>query len=250
MSSTTQISDWLEAVRSNAALLADAVRTAGPAAPVPTCPEWTAADLLAHISRVHRWVTEIVESKAQERVGRSNLPEPGEGDDPVEWFEAGAAVVVTALETIDPDTPVWTWASAAPVPVRFWVRRMAHETAIHRVDAESAAGRAGPVEPAGLAVDGIDELLELLTVRIGPDDPLAGLTGSYHFHTTDVPGEWVVVFGTDGVHVAREHAKADVAIRGAASDLELFLYNRRGSDGLEVFGDPAQVAAWTSTIRF
>ncbi|HTC81963.1 MAG TPA: maleylpyruvate isomerase N-terminal domain-containing protein, partial [Acidimicrobiia bacterium] len=68
MSSTTQISDWLEAVRSNAALLADAVRTAGPAAPVPTCPEWTAADLLAHVSRVHRWVTEIVESKAQERV--------------------------------------------------------------------------------------------------------------------------------------------------------------------------------------
>ena len=246
MSSTTQISDWLEAVRSNAALLADAVRTAGPAAPVPTCPEWTAADLLAYAKKV--LLPDTVAE--QERVGRSNLPEPGEGDDPVEWFEAGAAVVVTALETIDPDTPVWTWASAAPVPVRFWVRRMAHETAIHRVDAESAAGRAGPVEPAGLAVDGIDELLELLTVRIGPDDPLAGLTGSYHFHTTDVPGEWVVVFGTDGVHVAREHAKADVAIRGAASDLELFLYNRRGDTGLEVFGDPARVTAWREHIRF
>ena len=50
--------------------------------------------------------------------------------------------------------------------------------------------------------------------------------------------------------IRREHAKADVAVRGPASDLELFLYNRRGSDGLEVFGDPAQMAAWSEAIRF
>jgi uncharacterized protein (TIGR03083 family) len=250
MAPDTQISDWLEAVRTNAALLARAVRAAGPGAPVPTCPGWTVADLLAHIGRRHRWATEIVDTKAQERVGRSNIPGPGEGDDPVEWFEAGAAGVVRALETIDPETPLWTWASSAPAPARFWVRRMAHETAIHRVDAESAAGRPGPVEPPEMAVDGIDEMLDLLTVRIGPDDPLAGFRGSYHFHTTDVPGEWVVVFSSDGVGVTREHAKADVAIRGAASDLELFVYNRRGADGLQVFGDPAQVAAWTEKIRF
>jgi hypothetical protein len=52
------------------------------------------------------------------------------------------------------------------------------------------------------------------------------------------------------VQVTREHAKADVAVRGAAADLELFLYNRRGSDGLETFGDPAKVAAWTEVIAF
>ena len=76
------------------------------------------------------------------------------------------------------------------------------------------------------------------------------MAGSYHFHTTDVPGEWVVVFDADGVAVSREHAKADVAIRGAASDLELFLYNRRGNDRLEIFGDPAKVAGWAERIRF
>jgi uncharacterized protein (TIGR03083 family) len=248
-----EISDWLDAVRVNAAALARAARTAGPGAPVRTCPDWTVAELLTHISAVHRWVTEIIGTKAQERVRRSEIPQPGAGDDPIEWFEAGAAGVASALEAVDPDTPVWTWASNSPAPARFWARRMAHETAVHRADAESAAGGPQPVEPAELAADGIDELLELLAaVQMGPKDLLAGLTASYHFHTTDVPGEWVIEIngGSDEITVRREHAKADVAIRGAASDLELFLYNRRGTDGLEVFGDPALVAAWSERVRF
>jgi len=244
-----ETSDWLDAVRTNSALLARAARTAGPGAPVPTCPDWAVADLLFHISGVHRWVTEIVETKAQERLSRSGLPKAGEGDDPVDWFEAGAAGLAGALEAIDPETPIWTFTSPAPAPARFWLRRMAHETAIHRVDAESAAGSPGPVAPGPLAADGIDELLEIQAVKSGWDESMADLRGSYHFHTTDVPGEWVVEFG-DGVAVRREHAKADVAVRGAASDLELFLYNRRGADGLEVFGDATLVATWSDRIRF
>ncbi len=248
-----EISDWLDAVRTNSALLARAARKAGPEAPVATCPGWTMSDLLSHVSAVHRWVTEIVQTKAQERVRRSEVPQPGAGDDLVGWFEAGAAGVASALEAIDPETPVWTWVSNGPAPARFWSRRMAHETAIHRIDAESAAAGPGAVEPAGLAADGIDEVLDLLaTVQMGPEDRLAGFTASYHFHTTDVPGEWIIaiVGGSDRVTVRREHAKADVAVRGSASDLELFVYNRRGGDGLDVFGDPALVAAWSERVHF
>jgi uncharacterized protein (TIGR03083 family) len=247
-----QISDWLDAVRTNSATLARAARTAGPEAPVPACSDWTVADLLGHISGVHRWVTEVIGTKAQERVRRSDVPQPGPGDDPIGWFEAGAAGVADALEAMDPDTPVWNWVSRGPAPARFWARRMAHETAIHRADAESAAGGPQPVEPAGLAADGIDELLELLaSAPIRPDDRLAGFTASYHVHTTDVPGEWIIIFdgGSDRVTLRREHAKADVAVRGPASDLELFLYNRRGADGLDVFGDPALVTAWSERVR-
>jgi uncharacterized protein (TIGR03083 family) len=246
---STEISDWLDAVRSNSGLLARAARTAGLEAAVPTTPGWTVADLIQHTGVRHRWVTEIIETKAQERVGRAEIPGPGQGDDAVAWFEAGAAGLLSTLEAADPDTPVWTWSSAEPVPARFWFRRVAHETVIHRVDAESAAGDVGPIEPAALAADGIDELLELVTVRTEGDDP-GGLSGSFHFHTTDVAGEWVVVFAGGAMTVRREHAKADVAVRGAASDLELFLYNRRGADGLDVFGDPALVAAWAEHVRF
>ncbi|MGH9009009.1 MAG: maleylpyruvate isomerase family mycothiol-dependent enzyme, partial [Acidimicrobiia bacterium] len=117
------------------------------------------------------------------------------------------------------------------------------------VDAESAAGRPPTtVEPAELASDGIDEFLAFLPIRAGRNG--IPLSGSYHFHTTDVPGEWVAAFADGNIEIRREHAKADTAVRGPASDLELFLYNRRNSDGLEIFGDPAHMAAWSKTIRF
>lgn len=244
-------SHYVAGVRDNALLFVEAARQAGLDAPVPTCPDWTVAELARHQGRVFRWISEIVETRAQEFVSPKPFQEMAEGQDPFAWLEAGAGHALEVLGEGDPDTPVWNWFDGGPAPARFWYRRMAHETVIHRVDAEAAAGRGAEsrVEPAELASDGIDEFLHFLPVR-AKGESLAGLTGSYHFHTTDTSGEWVVVFDGEGVAIRREHAKADVAVRGAASDLELFLYNRRGSDGLEVFGDPAMVAAWVGHIRF
>jgi uncharacterized protein (TIGR03083 family) len=246
-----ELSAYVDSVRDNARQFVDAARQAGVDAPVPTCPEWTVADLARHQGRVFHWMSALIETKAQEYIDRTPFEEQAEREDPLAWVEAGAEHALAVLGAADPDTPVWNWLDGAPAPARFWYRRMAHETIVHRVDAEAAAGRADAsrVEPAELASDGIDEFLQFLPARVGGEGP-APLSGSYHFHTTDVPGEWVVVFDSDGVTIRREHAKADVAVRGAASDLELFLYNRRGSEGLEVFGDPAAVAAWTEHIRF
>src|SRR5690606_4655181 len=58
-----------------------------------------------------------------------------------------------------PELDCWHFFDDAPSPLEFWVRRQAHETAIHRVDVESARG--DEVSPVGeaFAVDGIDELL-------------------------------------------------------------------------------------------
>jgi uncharacterized protein (TIGR03083 family) len=247
-----EISAYVESVRDNARQFVEAVRKAGVDAPVPTCPDWTVADLARHQGRVFYWIGATLETKAQEYVDRTPFEEDAERADPLAFLESGAEHAVAVLEAADPDTPVWNWFDGGPGPARFWFRRMAHETVIHRVDAESAAaGRIGTsrVEPAELAADGIDEFLEFIDARARGGRP-PQLSGSYHFHSTDVPGEWVAVFGDDGVTIRREHAKADVAVRGPASDLELFLYNRRGSEALEVFGDPDAVAAWTEQIRF
>ena len=46
-------------------------------------------------------------------------------------------------------------------------------------------------------------------------------------------------FVGDSAVITREHAKGDVAVRGGASDLLLFLWHRIPADRLEVFGDPA-----------
>jgi uncharacterized protein (TIGR03083 family) len=247
-----ELSLYLDSVRANARKFVDAARQAGVEAPVPTCPDWTVADLCRHQGRVFHWMGTMVETKAQEYVDRRPFEDEAERSDPLAFLEGGAEYALAVLGAADPDTPVWNCFDGGPGPARFWFRRVAHETVVRRADAEAAAaGRLAPspVEPAELAADGIDEFLAFLTLRAQDGRP-PDLSGSYHFHSTDVPGEWVVVFDGDNLIVRREHAKADVAVRGPASDLELFLYNRRDSEGLEIFGDPAAVAAWTEHIRF
>jgi uncharacterized protein (TIGR03083 family) len=198
---------------------------------------------------VFRWISGMVDSGAQEFVNPKDLNEQAKTADPLPWIEESAEQALAIMKGADPEAAVWNWLEQGPGPARFWWRRMAHETVIHRVDAEAAAGVESPVEPAELASDGIDEFLAFVQVR-NKAEALEILGGSFHFHTTDVAGEWMVVFRDGGVEITREHAKADVAVRGPASDLELFLYNRRGSEGLEMFGDPAKIAAWSEVIRF
>ena len=242
--------EYLDRVRADVTLLIDAARAAGVDADVPTCPDWKVADLARHQGRVYRWMCQLLETKAQEYVSPKEIEAQAQREDPLTWLEEGAAQALDYFGSADPDTQVWNWVEGGPAPARFWYRRMAHETVIHRVDAEAAAGRPpAPVEPAEFASDGIDEFLQFLPIRAARGGSIP-LTGSYHFHSTDVPGEWVVAFEDGNVEIRREHAKADTAVRGPASDLELFLYNRRNSDGLEIFGDPAQMAAWSEAIRF
>jgi uncharacterized protein (TIGR03083 family) len=246
-----ETAEYLDAVRANAARMVDAARTAGVDAPVPTCPDWKVADLAAHQGRVFRWMSTMVEQQAKEFLHPKTVGELPEGEDPIAWLATGAERALDVLGAADPEGPVWNWIDRGPGPARFWHRRMAHEVSVHRADAEAAAGQPEPtpIQPAELASDGLDEYLHFLPVRVGDEVP-ADLTGSYHFHATDVPGEWLVVFGAGGITVTREHAKADVAVRGPASDLEFYLYNRRGDGGLEVFGDPARLAAWRQHIHF
>jgi uncharacterized protein (TIGR03083 family) len=244
-----ETSDYLDSIRDNVGRFVDAARRAGLDAPVPTCPGWAVADLARHQGRVLRWISGMVEARAQEFVNPKALEEQAKTADPLAWVEEGAEQALAVLDRADPEAAVWNWFERGPAPARFWWRRLAHETTIHRVDAEAAAGLGSRVEPAELASDGIDEFLHFLPVR-KPVEGVERLAGSFHFHTTDVAGEWVVVFGPGGVEVTREHAKADVAVRGPAADLELFLYNRRGSGGLETFGDPAKVTAWTEIVSF
>jgi uncharacterized protein (TIGR03083 family) len=162
-----QIADHISCLRGEGDLLARAAERAGLDAPVPSCPGWRIRDLLAHLGFVHRWATSYV---AAERTEATR--EPGEqeiaalapaGESLVGWFREGHAGLVSVLAAADPAVRCWTFLPA-PSPLAFWARRQAHETAIHRVDAQLAATAAGPGGeldpfPPGLAADGVDELL-------------------------------------------------------------------------------------------
>jgi len=215
---------------------------AGLDAPVPTCEGWTVRDVLGHLGRVHRSVSEIIERRAQE-VPDVAIPKPPSGDAVLGFYEEGLHRLVAALGTIGPDDPVYSWSGAGSG--RFYFRRMAHELAVHRFDVESAFGPPGPFEPE-MAADGIDEFYTVLvpfSVRRW-ERPLP--SGSLHLHRTDGPGEWLVRAVDDAVVTAHEHAKGDVAVRGSASELFRFVWNRGRGEGLQLVGDDSVAHAWAA----
>jgi uncharacterized protein (TIGR03083 family) len=231
-------------------------------AEVPACPGWRVRDLLKHLGHVHRWaagyltdgLTQIVGEPSEEVILSQG---PGDGELPG-WFREGHAALVRAIETADPGLECWSFLSA-PSPLAFWARRQAHETAIHRADAEQAASRAGldaagggpPFEP-GFAADGVDELIMGFLARNIRRGRWAGLDGTLAIHADDGPAGsagWLVTGGPGAPGVARGTGPADCAVTGPAADLYLLLWNRRPAEMPRVTGDPGILAAFGQALN-
>ena len=242
-----EISEHIEALRREGGLLADAAAKTDPDAPVPTCPQWRLRDLVGHVAMVHRWATAYVadglttmltDEDERERIP----PPPQEHGALVDWFRDGHAVLLAALRDAPADLRCWHFLPA-PSPLAFWARRQAHETAIHRVDAQGAAdGRITPFDP-DFAVDGVNEMISGFVLRAArrllTDPPKSLLV-----HATNTGDDWLVRIGTDTVHTSREPVPADCTVRATASQLYLLLWNRIDADGLDVAGDRAVLAHW------
>lgn len=237
--------EYTEAIRREGHALANAAQTAGLDATVPSCPEWRVADLLSHLGRIHRWVTAIVEQRPGATEQHWSQAEPPAEPERLAWFTAGVDPFADALAAADPATEVWTWSDDKTVG--FWARRQAHETAMHRWDAQTAAGAPQPID-AALAADGIDEFVTLIASWRGRD-ALQALRGTIHLHCTDTEGEWLLRLD-DGLTVTREHAKGDVAARGPASDLLLVVSNRRPLSTVDGFGDAPLLERFLGIVRF
>ena len=64
---------------------------AGLDAPVPTCPDWTVRDLVAHQGMVHRWAAALVRGERRRR-RRTRVEAAGRAEpDPLEWLRDGAS---------------------------------------------------------------------------------------------------------------------------------------------------------------
>jgi hypothetical protein len=103
------------------------------------------------------------------------------------------------------------------------------------------------MDPA-LAADSVDEMLDVFVglTRVLFEAPGAG--ESAHLHCTDTEGEWLITFPAPGERaLSREHAKGDVAFRGSAESLILFLWGRDDA-GVETVGDQAVAARWRELV--
>lgn len=238
--------DPLASIRDDARATAAILAAAGPDAPVPATPEWDLGRLVKHMGMVLAWQTANVEQRPEQVVPRSiDLGLPEDRVDYGPWLVALADRSVDVLRGAADTDECWTWT--ADHTVGFWKRRLMHELAVHRRDAESAVGAMSPFGSEA-AVDAIDELLTVLVHR--DDVPTAGTGETIHLHATDADGEWLIARGADGMTVTREHAKGDVAVRGEASDLLLVILGRAEVEVVEVLGDSTVLAAWRETVRF
>jgi uncharacterized protein (TIGR03083 family) len=245
-----EVGELVDALEREGGAFADAAEKAGPDAAVPTCPEWTVRELVRHVGYVHRWAATYVRAARvqilddeEEEAAVGPLPADDAGLLP--WFRAGHGALVATLRAAPADLECWHFLRA-PSPLTFWARRQAHETTIHRADAESAVGAPRGVS-AAFAVDGIDELLLGFYAR--PSRRLrAERPCSLLVEASDVPGAaWVVRIGPEGARLERSAgppAAVDCVLRGPASELYLTLWNRRDAEDLCVDGDRAVLDLW------
>lgn len=254
-----EISEHIEHLAAQGELLARAAEQAPLDAPVPSCPGWQLRDLLAHTGYVHRWATAYVADAQPDWVDRLNEAEVLSAAPPDDvltgWFRDGHAALMDTLRAADPAVHCWTFMDA-PSPLAFWARRQAHETSIHRADAQLAAAPDQPpaAHPPALAADGIDELV----AGFGSRKPgkLADSPATLVIRAGDGPGApaWTVVMGQPDARVSRgAHPAAPgeryCEVSGPAPDLYLTLWNRRAPDGLDVRGDSGVLATWLDRLH-
>jgi uncharacterized protein (TIGR03083 family) len=212
---------------------------------VPTCPEWSLPELVHHVGSVHRWQEAQLRSDDPADLVKVERAERPPLNALSGWYRAGLASLLDAFAEVGPHRVTPTWFG--PRPATFWARRAAHETAIHRWDAEAAVTTPQPLD-ARQAVDALDELLEVFAPRRFDPTTWTGPDVSIHLHATDTEGEWTIRLGSSGLDVGHEHAKGDVAARGSASDLVLMIAGRVPPARLELFGDAAVIDRWHRAV--
>ena len=157
-------------------------------------------------------------------------PERVRTDEPGPLLDDAYRQLVEQLDIHGPADHAATWWPPDQT-VGFWLRRMAHETSIHRRDVESAVGAETPVAP-DLAVDGIDEVLALMLAGDWSDEVVPEASGA----TVLLEGgghRWAVTLQPGEVTLDRSDADAD-----ADTDAE------PGALTARVVGEPGQLVLW------
>jgi len=152
--------DYLGHLRADSARFREVLAATDPDARVPSCPDWSAADLLWHLGEVQWFWASIVAERRQDPDGLEAPERPAGQDALLAFAEEQAARLHDALAAADPGTGVYMWSEDRTVG--YIRRRQAHEALIHRLDAElTALGHFGDLD-AALAADGVEEVLDVM----------------------------------------------------------------------------------------
>jgi uncharacterized protein (TIGR03083 family) len=250
-----EIAEHITAVRQEAKVLAEAAREGGLEADIDTCPGWSMRDLVRHVSEIHLWAAARV-AKRTSKLWPDDISEHTESwpdlavfwpndSDLIDWYLETNANLVQSLESASPADDLPTFLPA-PSPLAMWARRQAHETAVHRFDAQNATGAGFGFDPV-FASDGIDEMVSGFATR-ATEFPTTN-TQTMVVHAEDTDDLWHLTCTPDGITTVRGNGSADVTLTGDASDLYLVLWNRGKDSTITVDGDRELLDLWHGNKR-
>jgi uncharacterized protein (TIGR03083 family) len=206
------------------------------AATVPTCPDWTVADLTRHVAQVYVHKTRAMREGKEPEEGWP--PRELEEEEPLGLLDRAYAGLLHEFDTRQPGDAAGSWY-APDQTVGFWIRRMAQETVIHRIDAELGTRQSVAPVPDDLAVDGIDELLKVFAAYSVAtwgryfNDVLGQSPGrSYTLRTAGSAWRVRTGPGTFSVEDGEGDGASDVTVSGPPTPLLRWVWNR------EVPGEP------------
>jgi uncharacterized protein (TIGR03083 family) len=255
--------DYLTHLGSDSRRFVEVLRDVDGSRPVPTCPDWTADDLLFHLAKVQSFWARIVRERITDESAAvdHDCPRPADRAGLLTLFDRASADLYQALASTPPETTVWSWAHEQTAG--FSRRRQAHEALIHRLDAELTAGARTELHPA-LAADGV---AEALTVMYG-DPPAWGemaLEGDHvvQFLASDTGDSYQVAVGRfTGVgpvsgkandfwclDQAPSGSQPTLQISGSAEDLDCWLWRRPPRGSVDIEGDQQTLAKLQSVIE-
>jgi uncharacterized protein (TIGR03083 family) len=213
-----------------------------PGAPVPTCPGWTADDLLHHLAKVQMFWTRVVADRAMTDTDAESIDpaeRPDDRDALVALARAATTGLLDALRATEPGEARWSWSQDRTAG--FTYRRQAHEALIHRLDAELTAGTRTAFDPA-LATDGVDEGLRVMLGGCPPWGRITPIEGrTVRLSARDTDASWLVTLsrftGTDPDGTSHDEPDITTAprddgsetlatIAGTAEDLDCWIWNR------------------------
>ncbi|HWC83671.1 MAG TPA: maleylpyruvate isomerase family mycothiol-dependent enzyme [Pseudonocardiaceae bacterium] len=241
----------IERLRVEAETLAATVDAADPsalAAPVPGAPGLTMGEVTRHVGSIYRMTWHWIREGGRPADWRRD---PAAHQTLTGYVRAGATALLAELNGHEPDEPCATWLPSDQT-YRFWRRRMAHESTVHRIDVQNAAGAPISDIPQDIAVDGIDEALHLwFTHRLA----VLGVTGTRRgLVAVRAAGyQWLAHAGPHGTSVDRlepgRSAEPDAVVSGSATQVYLWLWGRVSDRQVRHSGNQDAIAQLWALLR-